>query len=159
MKITWIVVGKLKEPYFKDAVEEYSKRLSAYCELRILEAADEKTKERMTKAEERRILEKEGERILALIPDRAYVVALALDGVERDSVQMARWLGQLPHRGVSHLAFLIGGSIGLSERVLKRADEKVSFSKLTFPHQLMRVIALEQLYRWFRILKNEPYHK
>ena len=159
MKITFIVVGRLKEKYFKDAVAEYAKRLSAYCSLEIIEVADEKTKENMTAVQEEQLLEKEGARILSHIPERSYVTAFCIDGKQRDSVEMAEWLGALPHKGVSHLVFLIGGSVGLSKKVIQRADEKISFSKLTFPHQLMRVVALEQLYRWYRIMKNEPYHK
>lgn len=159
MKITFIVVGKLKEKYLKDAVAEYAKRLSAYCSLQIVEVADEKTRENMSETEEQQLLNKEGARILAQIPDRAYVAAFCIDGKQRDSVEMSEWLGRLPHQGVSHLVFLIGGSVGLSQEVIRRANEKISFSKLTFPHQLMRVMALEQLYRWYRILRKEPYHK
>lgn len=159
MKITLIVVGRLKEPYFRDAVAEYAKRLSAYCNLQIIEVADEKTKEHMTPAQEQQLLEREGARILSHIPERSYVAAFCIDGKQRDSLQMADWLATLPHQGVSHLTFLIGGSVGLSQEVIRRANEKISFSKLTFPHQLMRVIVLEQLYRWYRIMKNEPYHK
>ena len=159
MKVTIVAVGRIKEAFYKDAVAEYAKRLSAYCTLKIEEAADERTKENMSEAETKALLAKEAERILKLIPEGAYVAALCIDGKMRDSVQMADWLSQLTLRGVSHIVFIIGGSVGLSEEVVRRAHEKISFSKLTFPHQLMRVIFLEQLYRWFKIAKGEPYHK
>ena len=159
MKVTIVAVGRIKEAFYKDAVAEYAKRLSAYCTLKIEEAADERTKENMSEAETKALLAKEAERILKMIPEGAYVAALCIDGKMRDSVQMADWLSQLTLRGVSHIVFIIGGSVGLSEEVVRRAQEKISFSKLTFPHQLMRVIFLEQLYRWFKIAKGEPYHK
>ncbi len=159
MKVTIVAVGRIKEAFYKDAVAEYAKRLSAYCTLKIEEAADERTKENMSEAETKALLAKEAERILKLIPEGAYVAALCIDGKMRDSVQMADWLSQLTLRGVSHIVFIIGGSVGLSEEVVRKAQEKISFSKLTFPHQLMRVIFLEQLYRWFKIAKGEPYHK
>ena len=159
MKITLVVVGQIKEKYYRDAVAEYAKRLSAYCTLNIIEVADEKTRENMSEAELRTLLSEEGERILAKLPSQAYVAALCIDGKQRDSVAMSRWMDSLTVRGTSHIAFLIGGSVGLSDEVICRADEKISFSDLTFPHQLMRVILLEQIYRWFKISKGEPYHK
>ena len=159
MKITLIVVGRIKEKFYKDAVAEYAKRLSAYCSLNIIEVADEKTKENMTEVETAQLLDKEAERIIAKIPEGAYVCALAIEGAARDSEGMARWLSELTLHGVSHIVFIIGGSVGLSDRVLRLAKERISFSKLTFPHQLMRVIFLEQLYRWFKIARGEPYHK
>ncbi|MCR5004440.1 MAG: 23S rRNA (pseudouridine(1915)-N(3))-methyltransferase RlmH [Clostridiales bacterium] len=159
MKITLIACGRIKEKFYKDAVAEYAKRLSAYCTLNIIEVTDEKNKENMTAAETAQLLDKEAERIVAKIPEGAYVCALAIEGVARDSEGMARWLRDLTLHGVSHIAFIIGGSVGLSERVLQMSKEKISFSKLTFPHQLMRVIFLEQLYRWYKIERGEPYHK
>ncbi len=159
MKITLIACGRIKEKFYKDAVAEYAKRLSAYCTLNIIEVADEKTKENMTAAETAQLLDKEAERIVAKIPEGAYVCALAIEGMARDSEGMARWLRDLTLHGVSHIVFIIGGSVGLSERVLQMSKEKISFSKLTFPHQLMRVIFLEQLYRWYKIERGEPYHK
>ena len=159
MKVTLITVGRIKEAYLKDAVAEYAKRLSAYCSLQVIEVADEKTKENMTQAQADQLLHKEAERILARIPEGAYVAALCIDWKQRDSVEMADWISSLTLRGISHIVFLIGGSVGLDKEVIRRADEKISFSKLTFPHQLMRVIFLEQLYRWFKIIKGEPYHK
>lgn len=160
MKITCITVGKIKETYLTAAIAEYAKRLSRYCKLEIVELADEKTPDGAGEAEENAIREKEGERILkALKDDGAYVIALAIDGKMLDSVELSRKIERLGVSGVSHLVFLIGGSLGLAPSVLKRADYRLSFSPMTFPHQLMRVILLEQLYRSFRIMKNEPYHK
>ena len=159
MKITVLAVGKIKEKFFMEAVREYAKRLSRYCELSITEVEDEPTPENASVKQEQQIREKEGERLLMKIPAGARVIALAIEGKEMDSVALSRHISELTLSGNSHLVFLIGGSLGLSEVVLKRADEKLSFSKLTFPHQLMRVILLEQIYRSFRIARNEPYHK
>ena len=159
MKITLITVGKIKEKFFQDAIAEYSKRLSRYCRLEILQVADEKTPDGAGEALELQIKEKEGERILQKLPDNAYVVALAIDGKMLDSEELASRMEQGNVNGISHVAFVIGGSLGLAPAVLKRADYKLSFSKMTFPHQLMRVILLEQIYRSFRIRNHEPYHK
>ena len=159
MKITIIAVGKIKEKYFTGAVEEYSKRLGRYCKLTITELADEKTPDWASPAQERQIKEKEGERILKALSDGAYVIALAIEGKTLSSRQLANRMEHLTVQGESHLVFIIGGSLGLDERVIARADELLSFSAMTFPHQLMRVILLEQIYRSFRIIHNEPYHK
>ena len=159
MKITVIAPGKLKEKYWTMAIDEYSKRLSRYCKLELIQVADEKTTEGASPAEEEAVKTREGERILAKIPDGAYVVALAIEGKMLDSVQLSEKLEQLGLHGVSHIVFLIGGSLGLSSAVLKWADFKLSFSPMTFPHQMMRVILLEQIYRAYRILHHEPYHK
>jgi len=159
MKITCITIGKIKEKYFVDAIKEYSKRLSRYCKLEIVELTDEKTPDGASEVEEAAIKEREGERILKAIREDAYVIALAIEGKMLDSVEFSGKLEQLGIRGTSHITFVIGGSLGLSPAVMRRADEAVSFSKMTFPHQLMRVILLEQIYRGFRIMKNEPYHK
>ena len=159
MKITLVVVGRIKERFYADAVAEYARRLSAYCTLNIVEVADEKTKENMSPAEEAVLLKKEGERILNKLPKDAYICALCIDGKQADSVEMSSWMEGLTVRGVSHIVFLIGGSVGLADEVIRQANEKISFSKLTFPHQLMRVVLLEQIYRWFKISKGEPYHK
>ena len=159
MKITCVVVGKIKEKYFTDAIKEYSKRLSRYCKLEIVELADEKTPEGASEAEEVAIREKEGERILKALKDDAYVIALAIEGKMLDSVELSQKIDRLGVSGTSHIAFVIGGSLGLAPAVMKRADYALSFSRMTFPHQLMRVVLLEQLYRSYRILKNEPYHK
>lgn len=159
MKITIISVGKLKESYFTDAINEYSKRLSKYCKLNIIEVKDEKTKENASVTEEDIVKGTEGKRILEKISDSSKMIALAIEGVEYDSVELAKQLESYRVSGTSDLTFIIGGSLGLHKSVLDRADLKLSFSKMTFPHQLMRVILLEQIYRSFRIINNEPYHK
>lgn len=159
MKITIISVGKIKEAFYRDAIAEYSKRLSAYCKLEIKEAADEKTPDNASKEQEKQIRDKEGERILKLMDEKGYCIALAIDGKKYDSVSFAKHMENLTVSGKSHIQFVIGGSLGLSDQVLAKADERLSFSDLTFPHQLMRVILLEQIYRGFRINHNEPYHK
>lgn len=159
MKITVIAVGKIKEKYFTGAIEEYSKRLGRYCRLELVEVADEKTPDGASEALELQIKEKEGERILQKMPDGAYVIALAIDGKMLDSEGLAAQMERWNVGGISHMVFVIGGSLGLSPEVLKRADYRLSFSRMTFPHQLMRVILLEQVYRSFRIRNHEPYHK
>ena len=145
MKITLIAVGKLKEKYLKEAVSEYSKRLGRYCKLEIIEVSDEKTPEQASQTAEEQIREKEGERILKHIKDDMYVIALEIQGKMLSSEELAAKMEGLGIQGKSHIAFVIGGSIGLGKEVLKRADESLSFSKMTFPHQLMRVILLEQV--------------
>ena len=159
MKITLITVGKIKEKYFTDAIAEYAKRISRYCKLEIAEVADEKTPDGASEALENQIKEKEGERILAKVPEGAYVIALAIEGKQLNSQELAEKMEKWNVNGVSHLVFIIGGSLGLTPKILNRADFELSFSKMTFPHQLMRVILLEQIYRIFRIRNNEPYHK
>ena len=159
MKISIIAVGKIKEKYLTAAVEEYGKRLSRYCSLQIVELPDEKTPENASALQQLQIKEREGERILGAIRPDAYVMALAIEGQMPDSVKFSRKIEQLGVRGISHIQFVIGGSLGLSPQVLSRADELISFSAMTFPHQLMRVILLEQIYRAFRIARGEPYHK
>ena len=159
MKITIVCVGKIKEKYFTGAIEEYAKRLSRYCKLDIVELPDEKTPDTATPAEEEQIKKKEGERVLKAIPEHAYVIALAIEGRQLSSTELAQRIEKLGVEGVSHLVFLIGGSLGMTDEVLKRADYLLSFSKMTFPHQLMRVVLLEQIYRSYRINCNEPYHK
>lgn len=159
MKINVITVGKIKEKYLRDAIAEYSKRLSKYCKLEILEVADEKTPDNASAIVEEGIRQKEGERILRLIKEDAYVITLEIGGKMLDSVEFSRKIETLGIQGKSHICFIIGGSIGLGKEVLKRSDYGLSFSKMTFPHQLMRVILLEQIYRGYRIMSNEPYHK
>lgn len=159
MKITIIVVGKIKEKFYRDAIAEYTKRLSRYCKLEILEVEDEKTPDKASELEERQIKEKEAERILKYIKDDAFVMTLEIAGKMFDSVEFADKLEKLGVQGTSHIQFVIGGSLGLHESVCKRANLAVSFSKMTFPHQLMRVILLEQIYRGYRIIYGEPYHK
>ncbi len=159
MKITCVAVGKIKEKYLTDAIAEYGKRLGRYCKLEMVELPDERTPEGASEALERQIKEREGERILRALKEDAYVIALAIEGKMLDSVELSRKMESLAVGGCSHMTFIIGGSLGLSEAVLKRADEKLSFSRMTFPHQLMRVLLLEQIYRGYRIMKGEPYHK
>jgi 23S rRNA (pseudouridine1915-N3)-methyltransferase len=159
MKISVVCVGKLKEKYLTMAIEEYSKRLSRYCKLEIIELADEKTPENASLAEELQIKKREGERILKNIKDSAFVIALAIEGKMLSSEELAEKMAELGVRGESHLVFVIGGSLGLDAEVLERADYKLSFSKMTFPHQVMRMILLEQVYRGYRINCGEPYHK
>ena len=159
MKITLVTVGKIKEKFFSDAIAEYTKRLSRYCKLDIVQLADEKTPDNAGEVMERQIKEKEGERILASIKDGTYVIALAIEGDMLDSVKLSEKIDSLGLGGTRQIAFVIGGSLGLSDAVLKRADYKLSFSRMTFPHQLMRVILLEQIYRSYRIIYGEPYHK
>ena len=159
MKITLITVGKIKEKYLKDAIAEYSKRLSKYCKLEIVEVADEKTPDQASENVERQIRQKEGERILRYVRDDAYVFTLEIGGTMLDSVAFAKKMETLGIQGKSHLIFIIGGSIGLGEEVLRRSDYALSFSKMTFPHQLIRVILLEQVYRGYRIIEGAPYHK
>ena len=159
MKITVIAVGKIKEKYLVEAIKEYSKRLSRYCKLEIMEVADEKTPDGASRAIEDQIREKEGERILKSVREGSYVIALAIEGKMLSSEELAGQIEQYGIDGISQLTFIIGGSLGLSGKVLKRADKLLSFSRMTFPHQLMRVILLEQVYRSYRIIYGEPYHK
>ena len=159
MKITIITVGKIKEKYLRDAIAEYSKRLSRYCKLEIIEVADEKTKENASEAENDLIRKKEGERLLKHIKDSDYCITLEIDGKMLTSEGLSKEIDRLGLAGKSSLVFVIGGSIGLDTAVLKRSDYALSFSKMTFPHQLMRVILLEQIYRSYRIMRGEPYHK
>ncbi len=159
MKVTLICVGKLKEKYLSQGVEEYVKRLSRYCSLEIIELADEKTPDNASTALEDIIKKKEGERILKSLKEDAYCIALAIEGTMLTSEELADKIDNLGISGISHISFIIGGSLGLSEEVLRRADYKLSFSKMTFPHQLMRMILLEQIYRSYRIISNQPYHK
>ncbi|MDO5539884.1 MAG: 23S rRNA (pseudouridine(1915)-N(3))-methyltransferase RlmH [Eubacteriales bacterium] len=159
MRITVVCVGKIKEKYFADAIKEYAKRLSRYARLEIVEVTDEKTPDGASDGEEKKIKEKEGERILKSVKEGSYVIALAIQGKKVSSEGFADFVEKRAAYGDSHLTFIIGGSLGLDERVLKRADYLLSFSDMTFPHQLMRVILLEQIYRGFRIINHEPYHK
>lgn len=159
MKVSLICVGKLKEKYLIQGVEEYAKRLSRYCTLEITELMDEKTPDNAGKALEEIIKNKEGERILKALKEDSYCIALAIEGNMLSSVELAEKLELLGVTGVSHISFIIGGSLGLSKEVLRRTDYKLSFSKMTFPHQLMRMILLEQVYRAYRIINHQPYHK
>lgn len=159
MKITIITVGKIKEKFYRDAISEYEKRLSKYCKLSILEVADEKTPDQASEMVNQQILAKEGDRIRNLIPKDSHVIPLAIEGRKYDSVGFADMIQKNTIQGVSHITFIIGGSLGIMEEIKKSSNAMLSFSDMTFPHQLMRVILLEQIYRAFRIINNEPYHK
>ena len=159
MNISIITVGKLKEKYLKQGIEEYLKRLSAYAKVDVIEVADEKAPEVLSDLEMVQVKQKEGERILAKIGPDTYVIALAIQGKLGSSEELADRLDKLATYGKSKIAFVIGGSLGLSEEVINRSNEQLSFSRMTFPHQLMRLILVEQIYRAFRINRGEPYHK
>ena len=159
MKITILTVGKIKEKYLKDAIAEYAKRLSRYCKLEIVEVADEKTIENASQVLETQIRDKEAERLMKYIREDAYVITLEIKGKQLTSEELSEKINQLGIQGKSHIICVIGGSIGLGDEILKRSDYALSFSKMTFPHQLMRVILLEQIYRSYRIINGEPYHK
>lgn len=159
MKITILCVGKLKEKFYREAVEEYAKRLGRYCRLEILEVADEKTPDKASAALEEQIREREGDRLLSRLEEGAWVCTLEIQGKRYTSEEFAQVIERTGLGGQSHIAFVIGGSLGLHEKVRRRADQAISFSDMTFPHQLMRVILCEQIYRAYRIINGEPYHK
>ena len=159
MKITIITVGKIKEKFYRDAIDEYSKRLSKYCKLEIKEVQDEKTPDNASDTVNQQILAKEGERIRNLIPKDSHVIVLAIEGKKYDSLGFAKMIENAGIRGVSNITFIIGGSLGIQEEIKRTAQGSISFSDMTFPHQLMRVILLEQIYRGYRIIAGEPYHK
>jgi len=159
MKITVISVGKIKEKYFTGAIQEYAKRLTRYCKINMIEVPDEKCPETLSEKEEEMVKEKEGQRILSKIKDQQTVIALAIEGKQMTSEQLAKQIQTWGVQGNSDLVFVIGGSLGLSKEVMQRSNFQLSFSKMTFPHQLMKVVLLEQVYRAFRINSGEPYHK
>lgn len=159
MKITIAAVGKIKEKYLKQGIQEYTKRLGAYANIEIMEVNDEKAPENMSKAEQEAVKRKEGERILSKIPHDAYVISLEIKGEMVTSEKFAEKIEQLMIHGKSKIFFVIGGSLGLSKEVMERSNYALSFSKMTLPHQLMRLVLVEQIYRGFRIMKGEPYHK
>ncbi|MBN2656197.1 MAG: 23S rRNA (pseudouridine(1915)-N(3))-methyltransferase RlmH [Spirochaetales bacterium] len=159
MKITLISVGKLKEKYLKDGIAEYSKRLSRYCSLELIEVGDEKCPETLSEADREIIKNREGERIASRLKEGTFLITLEIEGRELSSEKLAEKMEKTATGGVSHITFLIGGSLGLSDSLKKRSDFALSFSKMTFPHQLMKLILLEQIYRAYRIMRNEPYHK
>ena len=152
-------MGKIKEKFYRDAIAEYEKRLSRYCKFEIIEVSDEKIPDNASATEENKIKEKEAERILSHLKDDACVITLEISGKKLDSEAFAEYIRQKTVYGVSHLQFVIGGSLGLHKKVSDRSDFKLSFSDMTFPHQPMRVILLEQIYRCYRIINGEPYHK
>ncbi|MBB6478880.1 23S rRNA (pseudouridine(1915)-N(3))-methyltransferase RlmH [Spirochaeta isovalerica] len=159
MKITLISVGKLKEKYLREGIAEYSKRLSRYCSLEMIEVSDEKCPESLSDADKEIIKNKEGDRITSKLKEGTYLITLEIEGKELSSEKLASRIEKVTTGGNSHLTFLIGGSLGLSDNLKRRTDFALSFSKLTFPHQMMKLILLEQIYRSFRIIRNEPYHK
>lgn len=159
MNIQIICIGKLKEKYWTDAITEYSKRLSRYCTLEIIELKESRLPDKASAADEENVKLEEGRTILKAIKDGTYVITLEILGKQLTSPELAEKIQTLSIEGKSNVAFIIGGSLGLSAEVSKRADYKLSFSKMTFPHQMMRVILLEQVYRGFKIIKNEAYHK
>ena len=159
MNITIFSVGKIKEKFYRDAIAEFEKRLGRYCRLKMIEVSDEKTPQDASKAEEEMILEKEGRKLLSSFPEHIYLIALDIRGKSYSSESFADHLAGLGLSGRSSIGFVIGGSLGLSKEVLDRADARISFSEMTFPHQMMRLILLEQIYRAFRINHGEPYHK
>lgn len=159
IQITFISVGKIKEKYFVAAIEEYEKRLKRYATVNLIELKDEAVPDNLSEAEKLFVLKKEGERIIEKIPHSAYVVALCVEGKELSSEELSKFINAKTLGGISHLVFIIGGSLGLSDEVKKRADFKLSFSKMTFPHRLMKVILLEQIYRAFTIIEGKTYHK
>lgn len=159
MKITIISVGKIKEKFYKEAISEFKKRLSSYCTLNLIEVADEKAPENISDKEMKQIKDKEGEKILSKMDENSYIVVLHIQGKQLSSEDLSKKINDLALSGQSHITFIIGGSLGLSQNVLSKSNYKLSFSKMTFPHQLFRVILLEQVYRSFRIIRGEPYHK
>jgi 23S rRNA (pseudouridine1915-N3)-methyltransferase len=159
MKIKIICVGKIKENFYKEAITEYAKRLSKFTSFSVIEVSDEKTDEKASQKENELVLSKEGKRILEQIGNDDYVISLCIEGKPLSSVDFSKKISEVMLNGYSNIAFLIGGSLGLSDEVKKRSDFKLSFSEMTFPHQLMRVILTEQIYRAFKIINNEPYHK
>ena len=159
MQVTILAVGSVKEKFYREAIKEFEKRLSRYCRLKIVEVDDEKTPDGASEKMCEQIVKKEGEKLSCHIPDNAYVISLAIEGKKYDSVEFSKRINNLAITGKSNIVFIIGGSLGICEDIKKRSDELISFSDMTFPHQLMRVILLEQVYRSYRIIQNEPYHK
>lgn len=159
MNINVITVGKIKEKYIRDGIEEFSKRLRSYCDLKIIEVQDEATPDKASEKEEEKIKEREAERILKHVPKNTYLITLVIEGKQLSSEGLAEKIEHLGIDGISDITFVIGGSLGLKEEIIRQSNYKLSFSKMTFPHQLMRLILLEQIYRSFRIIRGEPYHK
>ena len=159
VSVTLIAVGKIKEKYLREALDEYAKRLSAYCKFEVVEVKDEKTPDSPSTREKQLVLEKEGERISAKIPQDAAVISLCVEGKQMTSKRFAELISGYSIRGISKIAFIIGGSFGLDEKIKALSDVRLSFSEMTFPHMLMRVILAEQLYRGFTITEGKTYHK
>ena len=159
MKIKLVTVGKLKEKYLKDGIAEYAKRLKHFTKFELIELSDEKTPDKASHLENQQILDKEGTRILSKLADKEFVIALAIEGQQFPSEKFSKILSDITIRGISDITFVIGGSLGLSNTVKKRANLLMSFGKLTLPHQLMRLVLVEQIYRAFMIQQGSPYHK
>lgn len=159
IQVQILSVGKIKEKHWALAIEEYKKRLTPYAKVQVIEVSDEKAPENLSAIEAQQVKDKEGARLLALVKQDTYVIALNIQGKQLSSEQLATRIEELGINGHSHLTFIIGGSLGLSDDVEERADLNLSFGSMTFPHQLMRVILLEQIYRSFKIIRGEPYHK
>ncbi|QSX07771.1 23S rRNA (pseudouridine(1915)-N(3))-methyltransferase RlmH [Alkalibacter rhizosphaerae] len=159
MKITIVAVGKIKEKFYIQALAEYTKRLGRYCTLNVVEIPDEKAPENLSQAQMVDVLQKEGQKILSKVPSGALVVTMEIEGRTMTSEEFADYMDTCALNGQSHLCFIIGGSLGLHSDVKSISDLSLSFSSMTFPHQLFRILLLEQIYRAFRILRNEPYHK
>ena len=159
MKLTVIAVGKLKERYLKEGIGEYNKRLSRFCELQIIEVDDEQAPENLSESQEIQVKRKEAERIIKKAKDGSVLIVLDLKGKKLNSEGFADKLNSFFISGKSHITFVIGGSLGLDEELVKRADFRLCLSDMTFPHQLTRLILLEQVFRVFKILNNETYHK
>ena len=159
MKIKLVTIGKLKEKYLKEGIAEYSKRLSRFTKVEIIELADEKTPDKASQLENQQILAKEGERILSKVADREFVIALAIEGQQFSSEKFSLVIEDASIKGFSNITFIIGGSLGLLSQVKERANLLMSFGKLTLPHQLMRLVLIEQIYRAFMIQQGSPYHK
>lgn len=159
MKITILGPGKLKEKYLREGISEFTKRLGSYSKVNIVEVSDEKCPENLSPADMEIVKKKEAERIIAKIPPSSYVITLELEGKQLTSPELAKKIEEITLRGSSHICFIIGGSLGLHQSVRDLSKFKLCFSKMTFPHQLMKLILVEQIYRAFRILKGEPYHK
>lgn len=159
MNINIIAVGKIKEKYIQEGIKEFSKRLSRYCNLKIIEVDDEKAPENLSEKEMDTVKQKEGEKILSKIPQNSFIISLEIQGREISSEELSKKMEDIMVSGINDITFIIGGSLGLADEVRSISNFKLSFSKMTFPHQLMRLILLEQVYRGWRIMKNEPYHK
>ncbi|MGN9164857.1 23S rRNA (pseudouridine(1915)-N(3))-methyltransferase RlmH [Tissierellaceae bacterium HCP3S3_D8] len=159
MNINIIAVGKVKEKYIRDGIKEFEKRLSRYCNLKIIEIDDERAPENLSQRDMELVKDKEGRRILSKIPQNTHIISLEIEGRKISSEELSKKMEDLMIDGINDITFIIGGSLGLSSEVRNSANFKLSFSNMTFPHQLMRLILLEQIYRGFRIMKGEPYHK
>ncbi|QSZ27072.1 23S rRNA (pseudouridine(1915)-N(3))-methyltransferase RlmH [Aceticella autotrophica] len=159
MNIDIIAVGKIKERFFDEGIKEYLKRLKVYCNMRIIEVSDEKAPEKLSEKERLEVMHSEGIKIMNKIRKGSFIITLCIEGKQFDSLEFAHYLENLSISGNPSITFIIGGSLGISEDIKNLSNLKLSFSKMTFPHQLMRLVLVEQIYRVFKIMKGEPYHK